>query len=994
METAQSNKSMLNVSLLKKIGAMHKKRRCGILLHFFFLLLMVCCKTTAGATFFSNGTGGGMYNVPATWAGGVVPTGDTSAVVIVSGDTVTLDKPRTLTGLEIRPSAKFDNNNYLLKLDGVSLKTLYYMVYGEHNIRGNVLYNEFQPGFSMFKMVGPSSGTGGLISGIGELSIHGCWGGDSIVGNFTIPDANIVIGRVTTFIGCGGWPIHIYGTITMTNGSITAGAFASPYNHGSIVMVNGNITLGDVTGYGQGAYFHNYGNILLTNGNLICKYISRFHNEATGVLTIQAGNIDMIGASFYNHGIATITLGYIASPLGSLVTNNRFENFNTLNIGGIGEPIFAGDSIAGLYTYDTINTVNYMGAAGTQQIRQPVKVRGPAGNSYWHLVCSNKGVKAIDGYDLTIRGNLTIKDTAVLDASKDGGTNNYNITLLGNWYDTSTVAQPFIPRDKKVTFSGTNPQTITANLPGGETYYHLTINNSSSGVTQNNNHINVSKTLSLVDGLLHTQSFETKVSNDSLNAVTDYSNASYVDGYLRRNLLLTGGNYAFPVGNNNAFELATVNFTAAHTVANLLVNFSNLPAGTGLPLTDANFYAYTKILNCGGTASGIGNAYDGIWTLSPNAGSAQYNLLLYGKNYDNAATDHTVLKRTDAASPWQLAPGSSYLQATGAEPVKVSRTGFSGFSQFAIGSGGPPFLAGIIAEKDTVCSGTSTTLSAFGGGTYLWSTGETASMITVLPTISSAYNVSVANDTGLVVIVFKSITVNPSPPPVITLSNSSICRGESVTLTASGYANYLWSTGSSAVSIAVNPGITTTYSVTGTDALGCFNSSSKTVSINSITGSAGSDTAICIGTAITLTGTGGINYVWSTGETGSEISVNPPKATIYTLTITDAQGCSSADSVAVYLMEVCCDVFVPNAFSPNSDEYNDVLYVKGRCIQSMRFTIYDRWGNKVFESVDVTNGWDGTYKGKPMDTAVLVYYLQTTNNGNQVNKKGNISLVR
>src|SRR5581483_11889855 len=56
-----------------------------------------------------------------------------------------------------------------------------------------------------------------------------------------------------------------------------------------------------------------------------------------------------------------------------------------------------------------------------------------------------------------------------------------------------------------------------------------------------------------------------------------------------------------------------------------------------------------------------------------------------------------------------------------------------------------------------------------------------------------------------------------------------------------------------------------------------------------------------------------------------------------------------------------CSLFVPNAFSPNGDGQNDILYVRDNCILTMDFTIYDRWGNKVFESKNQSTGWDGAY---------------------------------
>ena len=94
-----------------------------------------------------------------------------------------------------------------------------------------------------------------------------------------------------------------------------------------------------------------------------------------------------------------------------------------------------------------------------------------------------------------------------------------------------------------------------------------------------------------------------------------------------------------------------------------------------------------------------------------------------------------------------------------------------------------------------------------------------------------------------------------------------------------------------------------------------------------------------------------------------------------------------------------CDVrsiFLPNAFSPNGDGQNDVLYLRGpSCITQMRLLIYDRWGELVFTTTNLTAGWNGMFRGKEMDTGVFFYYLTVDLPGEQsVTRKGNITLLR
>ena len=89
------------------------------------------------------------------------------------------------------------------------------------------------------------------------------------------------------------------------------------------------------------------------------------------------------------------------------------------------------------------------------------------------------------------------------------------------------------------------------------------------------------------------------------------------------------------------------------------------------------------------------------------------------------------------------------------------------------------------------------------------------------------------------------------------------------------------------------------------------------------------------------------------------------------------------------------DIYIPDAFTPNGDGNNDVLLVRGRFITTMQLKVFDRWGELVFETTDQDVGWDGTYKGKPVDPAVFVYWLKAVcADGQSFLKKGNITVIR
>jgi gliding motility-associated-like protein len=143
-------------------------------------------------------------------------------------------------------------------------------------------------------------------------------------------------------------------------------------------------------------------------------------------------------------------------------------------------------------------------------------------------------------------------------------------------------------------------------------------------------------------------------------------------------------------------------------------------------------------------------------------------------------------------------------------------------------------------------------------------------------------------------------------------------------------------------------------------------------------------------------GTAPFTYLWSNTATTEDISALAPDN--YTVIVTDSKGCSDTKNWDVLASIDLCYlpvVYVPNIFTPNGDNINDILYVHGQGIKEFTFVVYDRWGEKIFTSSDLTSGWDGTYKGKDMYSAAYVYTLSVTFvDGTETSKKGSITLTR
>ncbi|MBP6334605.1 MAG: gliding motility-associated C-terminal domain-containing protein [Bacteroidia bacterium] len=173
------------------------------------------------------------------------------------------------------------------------------------------------------------------------------------------------------------------------------------------------------------------------------------------------------------------------------------------------------------------------------------------------------------------------------------------------------------------------------------------------------------------------------------------------------------------------------------------------------------------------------------------------------------------------------------------------------------------------------------------------------------------------------------------------------------------------------------------------------------ISVESVPGAFVSpDTSMYFGSTYQLNAGGGSAYTWSpvtgldTFHTPSPIA-NPLVTTTYTVSITDSStGCTATRQVTITILHDN-KYFIPNTFSPNGDGRNDYLYLRGNNLYGVRFTIYDRWGEKVFETTDPTIGWDGRYKGKELDPAVFTYVVTVNYDDKKtLTETGNITLVR
>lgn len=188
--------------------------------------------------------------------------------------------------------------------------------------------------------------------------------------------------------------------------------------------------------------------------------------------------------------------------------------------------------------------------------------------------------------------------------------------------------------------------------------------------------------------------------------------------------------------------------------------------------------------------------------------------------------------------------------------------------------------------------------------------------------------------------------------------------------------------------------------LTAEDVNGCLGTFSGTVLANAAHANAGKDTVVLINTAFQLQGSGGTQFEWSPSTGLNNPNISNPVGNVnidmtYLLTVQTSEGCTDTASVKVAIVKNTA-VFVPNAFTPNNDGLNDIIkpYLVG--IKTLNyFTIYNRWGQKVFSTNEMGKGWDGNFNGKIIDNSEYAWFLKAVDiTGKVYNLKGTFILIK
>ena len=235
-----------------------------------------------------------------------------------------------------------------------------------------------------------------------------------------------------------------------------------------------------------------------------------------------------------------------------------------------------------------------------------------------------------------------------------------------------------------------------------------------------------------------------------------------------------------------------------------------------------------------------------------------------------------------------------------------------------------------------------------------------------------------------------------------------LCNGQATALASGGQApySYVWSSGEqTATALQLCEG---TAIVEATDAYGCQVRDSIEIGVQHSFDSirVWADDDFVFGnhsTTLHVTEIAGGSYWWMPSNLlNSPSSPNPvatiQDTTVFVVTVTDSLGCTYTDSLKLNCVNVNCgkpNIFIPNAFTPNNDGKNDRLCFRGEWVQDFHIVIFTRWGEKVYESDDINECWDGRYKDNWCMPGVYVYYCRIKCEDDQTSElKGDVTLIR
>lgn len=411
-------------------------------------------------------------------------------------------------------------------------------------------------------------------------------------------------------------------------------------------------------------------------------------------------------------------------------------------------------------------------------------------------------------------------------------------------------------------------------------------------------------------------------------------------------------------------------------------SFQNTPTGTNY------FYTNGIQLEPGITYSA------GLWYTTEYFGYSNWTNLsiLFGTAQTPAGLTNIATAAPAISGPYKALGGTFTVSSSGLYYVAIRATSSTGNAIYlswddlsvtipcTANSGNAPAVT-LAAGATTICAGDAVNLNVTGADTYSWTNGAQGSTQLVYPTQTSTYIVvgtstlTNCSDTQSVV-----INVNASPTVIAVASNASICPGDVTYLSGIGAINYAWSTGGTGNIISVSPTSSTTYSLIGTNALGCAATGTVQVVVKqapTVSASSANAGNACVGDLVQLNATGGASYQWYSSASsnlynGGSINVQLSTTTTFTVIGTAANGCS-AKATVVQAVDVCNGISEAQAalsgvrVYPNPTAGVFTIELKSGTVNHVEITdmtgrkIMSFVGNTSTEQVDLSELSSGIY---------------------------------
>ena len=475
------------------------------------------------------------------------------------------------------------------------------------------------------------------------------------------------------------------------------------------------------------------------------------------------------------------------------------------------------------------------------------------------------------------------------------------------------------------------------------------------------------------------------------------------------------------VSANGAGGTGTLNYTWNSTPAQNTAVATALPVGDySVTVTDANGCIAI------GTATVVGEISDPVVSCGSSTettvtfvwdavlGAIGYEITVNGTTQTLASTElqYTVTGLTAETSVTISVVALGGVDCGNSNPIS--------FTCNTLPAGCPTIVPQISIADSTLClTASPISLTATPAGGVFSGTGVSGNTFNPTAATVGTYTLTYTytNPNGCVYVATHSITVLPMPVALFILGDV-VCTSETTSITFNGTptsnATYSWAIEDNATQTGSS--ITTSWATVGqkdivltvTTSDGCVDELTQTIGVSNVTAQTVADQSIILGSSVALPVTaqsglqGSLSYVWTPADGTLSCNncispqANPTQTTTYNVLVTDEYGCEATDNVTVAVKQENTLV-IPNAFSPNGDLLNDVFHVLGTNITEFSMSIFDRWGQKVYEtkSSNINDGWNGLYpNGEAAEIGVYVYQLKVTFSNDKTEfSKGNVSLL-